>query len=226
MIWRARMTRMPVDETSWPAALLALADGRSLDTAKPVAQSRLGNTIDRIRLRDGGRGVLKRGGGALGGDDAKADVLAEAERLSWLDGRAGAPCLLWAGRVGEHAASLATHLPGRAAHELQGNPTHAITVAARALRAVHELPVRACPFGEHRDAGDVVIHGDYALPNVIIDGIQWGIVDWSLMRVGDRNEDIDDAERSIRRNFGEDLVAMFREAYLERTHGSARKRYS
>ncbi len=197
----------------WPASVLAIADAVELDAAAPIAIGRVGNTIHRVRLRDGGWGVLKRGGGALGGDEARADVLAEAERLAWLDGRAGAPRLLWTGNVGEHAASLATHLSGLPAHERQENPTHAITIAARALRAVHELPVRACPFGEHRDAGDVVIHGDYALPNVIIGDEAVGIVDWSLMRVGDRNEDIDDAERSIGRNFGERWVPRFREAY-------------
>ncbi|NRA58473.1 MAG: phosphotransferase [Phycisphaerales bacterium] len=197
----------------WPADVRALADAVELDSAAPIAIGRVGNTIECVRLRDGGRGVLKRGGGALGGADARADVLAEAERLAWLDGRAGAPRLLWADNVGEHAASLATHLPGLPAHELQENPTYAITVAARALRAVHELPVKQCPFGAPFDADDIVIHGDYALPNVIIDGTQGSIVDWSLLRIGDRNEDIDDAERSVGRNFGEGWVAKFREAY-------------
>ena len=193
----------------WPPGLLALADAGELDAGAPIAMGRVGNTIERVRLLDGSLAVLKRGRDAA----SDADVRGEAERLSWLDGRAGAPRLLWAGDFNGHAASLVTLLPGQPAHERVDDPAHVITRAARALRAVHALPIEACPFGERSGPADAVIHGDYALPNVLIDGEVVGIVDWSLLRVGDREEDIDDAQRSIRRNFGERWVTGFRRAY-------------
>ncbi len=198
---------------SWPPGLLALADAADLDAAARIAIGRVGNTIQRVRLRDGRWGVLKRGGGALGGENARSEVLAEAERLAWLVDRAGAPTLLWAGVIGDQEVSMATHLSGRPAHEFTGDPRKAITLAASVLRAIHALPIEGCPFGDRSDSTDVVIHGDYALPNVIVDRDAVGIVDWSLMRIGDPREDIDDAERSIRRNFGERWEGLFSETY-------------
>ena len=200
----------------WPSELRALVVPQEFAPARPIADSRLGNSIDRVRLRTGGFGVLKCGGESLGGDEAKADVLAEAARLAWLNGLAGAPRLLWDGVIGDCAASLVAEHSGRAAHECSDDSAHAIESAARALRVVHALPVSTCPFGARSAATDVVIHGDYALPNVIIARATVGVVDWSLLRIGDPNEDIDDAERSIRRNFGERWRAHFRDAFEER----------
>lgn len=62
---------------------------------------------------------------------------------------------------------------------------------------------------------DVVFtHGDYCLPNVIIDGEEVaGFVDWGSAGVADRYKEIALAVRSLARNAGEDLAASFYEAY-------------
>ncbi len=196
----------------WPAALQALIDPRTPRDGPPFAIGRLGNTIARIGLRGGGLAILKRGGPG----EAADDVHAEAARLGWLAGRGGAPRLVWSGRIGSDAASLVRALPGRPAHEMTDHPRHAITSAAVALRAVHAVPIDDCPFGMASNASCVLIHGDFALPNVVVDDASTGVVDWSLATIGDRESDICDAERSIRRNFGAEFVPHFREAYAQR----------
>ena len=60
----------------------------------------------------------------------------------------------------------------------------------------------------------VFTHGDYCLPNVIIDGEEVsGFVDWGRAGVADRYKDIALIVRSLEYNTGRDLRAMFFEAY-------------
>ena len=60
----------------------------------------------------------------------------------------------------------------------------------------------------------VFTHGDYCLPNVIIDGKEVaGFVDWGSAGVADRYKDIALVLRSLERNTGEDLALSFSEAY-------------
>ena len=60
----------------------------------------------------------------------------------------------------------------------------------------------------------VFTHGDYCLPNVMIDrGEVSGFVDWGRAGVADRYKDIALAIRSLERNTGEDLTLTFFEAY-------------
>ena len=60
----------------------------------------------------------------------------------------------------------------------------------------------------------VITHGDYCLPNVIIDnGAVSGFVDWGRAGVSDRYKDLAVAIRSIKRNLGPGLERAFLEAY-------------
>ena len=60
----------------------------------------------------------------------------------------------------------------------------------------------------------VFTHGDYCLPNAIIDGEEVsGFVDWGRAGVADRYKDIALVVRSLEYNTGRDLRAMFFEAY-------------
>ena len=57
-------------------------------------------------------------------------------------------------------------------------------------------------------------HGDYCLPNVMMDGGKVsGFVDWGRAGVADRYKDIALVARSLERNTGEDLTLAFFEAY-------------
>ena len=60
----------------------------------------------------------------------------------------------------------------------------------------------------------VFTHGDYCLPNVMIDRDEVsGFVDWGRAGVADRYKDIALVVRSLERNTGEDLTLAFFEAY-------------
>lgn len=70
---------------------------------------------------------------------------------------------------------------------------------------------------ESRPGGDddlVVLHGDYCVPNVIVDaGSVSGFVDLGRAGVGDRHRDLGIAARSIAQNFGGHAVPVFIDAY-------------
>lgn len=78
------------------------------------------------------------------------DALArEVAALDWLDGRGGAPRLIWSGEVLGRPAMLAAALPGAALHGLPDGEAEAGLVAAiSALKALHALPTADCPFDE------------------------------------------------------------------------------
>ena len=60
----------------------------------------------------------------------------------------------------------------------------------------------------------VFTHGDYCLPNVIVDEEKvTGFVDWGSAGVSDRYKDIALVVRSLKRNTREDLATSFFEAY-------------
>jgi len=66
-----------------------------------------------------------------------------------------------------------------------------------------------------RPAEDLVVaHGDYCLPNLLIDsGSLSGLIDTGRLGVADRYLDLALAERSIMHNFGGDWLPPFYEAY-------------
>ena len=62
----------------------------------------------------------------------------------------------------------------------------------------------------------VFTHGDYCLPNVLIDPVHLrlsGFIDWGRAGIADRYQDLALAARSIVHNFGEQWVSLFWEIY-------------
>ncbi len=60
-----------------------------------------------------------------------------------------------------------------------------------------------------RDFLPVFSHGDYCLPNIIIDGSRLGFIDLSTAGVSDKYNDIGICARSLRYNFGIDFMELF-----------------
>lgn len=87
---------------------------------------------------------------AAGRRISRVEIDREIAVLRWLDGRIGAPRLIWAGRLDEDQPALLMEvLDGQALHELQGDAAEAGAIAAiQALAALHTLPVADCPFDE------------------------------------------------------------------------------
>jgi len=73
----------------------------------------------------------------------------EIAALHWLDGRAGAPRLLWSGEVEGRPAMLSQALAGTPLHALPPDRAEAGLIAAiAALVALHSLPIEDCPFDQ------------------------------------------------------------------------------
>lgn len=56
-------------------------------------------------------------------------------------------------------------------------------------------------------------HGDYCLPNVLINGDDFGMIDFGDCGMGDKYKDFSSMEVSIKRNFGEEWIADFYKYY-------------
>lgn len=79
--------------------------------------------------------------------------------------------------------------------------------AEQLLDAIRSVP-------EPPDDDLVVVHGDYCVPNVIVDdGSVTGYVDLGRSGVGDRHRDLSIACRSIAVNFGAHAAGVFLDAY-------------
>lgn len=78
-----------------------------------------------------------------------AAVLAEADRLAWLDARGGAPEVLASGRADEGDEALALRVASDALTAAAGyplGPERLIDVLSAVLRELHDLDVSCCPF--------------------------------------------------------------------------------
>ncbi len=190
---------------------------------------------------------------------ARNDLLAEKERLDWLQGRLPVPDVLRYAVDGQSEYLLLTALAGGNAASLAAvePPERIATLLATGLRTIHALPVEQCPFDmmldreieearrnialglvDEADFDDIRLgrsatdlfqellttrpstedlvftHGDYCLPNIIVDGQDLGgFVDLGRAGVADRYKDIALALRSLERNTGQDLTTAFFEAY-------------
>ena len=67
----------------------------------------------------------------------------------------------------------------------------------------------------HRDLfnKDSLTHGDYCLPNVLIDGNNFGFIDLGDCGSGDKYKDFSSMEVSIKRNFGAEWIETFYRYY-------------
>jgi len=169
----------------------------------------------------------------------------ETRVLRWIDGRLPAPKPLFYLAQGWWEYQLTMEVPGTPSYQLEKREwDNAVTVAAEALRAIHGLDARGCPYvntaadriGEARASKDpetqraldeleaskpeedlVFTHGDYCLPNIILDGgALSGVIDWDHAGLGDPYADLEACMWSIGYNYGGDaerLTQLFLRVY-------------
>jgi len=176
------------------------------------------------RLRANGRTVFVKRAGDLG---------PERDRLQWLRGRWPVPEAIglfhekgddWlvtrgVGGVPIHLASQGWE-PGRVA-----------TMLGEILRGLHATQADDCPFGT-RKLGNVLIHGDYCLPNVLIeDGRLSALVDVGLSGLGQPDTDLAAGVWTLQYNYGPGHARAFLDAYgwppmTDESIEKLRRRYS
>ncbi|HEY3196178.1 MAG TPA: phosphotransferase [Candidatus Dormibacteraeota bacterium] len=143
------------------------------------------------------------------------DLAGERDRTVWLSGRLPVPEVLgmfngfgddWlltraVSGVPLHDSSLGWDA-GRVARRL-----------GEILRDIHAIVASDCPFGTHRP-GHVLIHGDYCLPNVLVeDGRLSGLIDLGGSGLGDPLVDLAAGVWTLQYNYGPGHAREFLDAY-------------
>jgi kanamycin kinase len=161
----------------------------------------------------------------------------ETKVLRWIDGRLPAPKPLFYLAQGWWEYQLTTEVPGTPSYQLERHEReNAVRLVAEALRTIHELDARGCPYmntavnriSEARSSKDsethraldrlevympdedlVFTHGDYCLPNIILkDGALSGVIDWDHAGISDPYADLEACMWSIGYNYGEDTEKL------------------
>ena len=171
-----------------------------------------------------------------------ASLEREAERMRWLTGKLPVPEVICYHREGAVEHLVTTELPGTSSHgaERRGDVPGLVQLLAAGLRMIHRVPADGCPFGatitellaenlprvpdpevldylrEGRPESEdlVFTHGDYFLPNILVDrGRLGGFIDWGHAGVGDRYRDLSSCAWSVGHNLGKEWIPHFFAAY-------------
>jgi kanamycin kinase len=161
------------------------------------------------------------------------ELAAERDRLIWLHGRLPVPEVISLFHAWGDDWLLTHSVPGRPLNDthLGWEPGLVARSMGEVLRGIHSLEATGCPFGRAKP-GNVLIHGDYCLPNVLVEhGRLAGIVDVGRAGLGDPRDDLAAGVWSLQYNFGPGLAREFLDAYSappmgDRAIERLRRRYS
>jgi aminoglycoside phosphotransferase len=144
-----------------------------------------------------------------------ADLAAERERLPWLAGRWPVPAVIGSFHEAGDDWLITREVPGVPLHHTPVGlaPVRVARRFGEILRRLHATDAAGCPFGV-RKRGNVLVHGDYCLPNVLVtDGELSGIVDVGGSGLGNPETDLAAGVWTLRYNYGEGFAADFLDAY-------------
>jgi aminoglycoside phosphotransferase len=144
-----------------------------------------------------------------------AQLAGERDRLAWLEGRWPVPKI-----VGFFHASGDDWLVTQALngvpmfHPSVGWPPGRVAAAlGEILRGLHATEANDCPFGA-RKPGHVLVHGDFCLPNVLVDnGKLSGLVDLGGVGLASPETDLAAGVWTLQYNYGKGLARVFLDAY-------------
>ncbi len=143
------------------------------------------------------------------------DLEDERDRTVWLAGRLPVPEVLGLFHAFGDDWLLTRAMPGMPLSDrsLGWEPSRVAQQMGEILRDIHAVDAKGCPFGERR-AGHVLVHGDYCLPNVLVqDGRLSGLIDVGGAGLGDPQADLAAGVWSLHYNYGPGHAREFLDAY-------------
>jgi kanamycin kinase len=144
-----------------------------------------------------------------------ADLGPERDRLQWLRGRWPVPeAIGFFHEMGDDWL-VTRELRGVPIHlAFQGSQPGAVAkTLGEILRGLHATRTDDCPFGT-RKPGNVLIHGDYCLPNVLVEDAKLSaLVDVGLAGLGNPEIDLAAGVWTLQYNYGPGHARTFLDAY-------------
>jgi kanamycin kinase len=144
-----------------------------------------------------------------------ADLAGERDRLEWLQGRLPVPEVIGFFRSAGDDWLMTRELPGVPLYHrsVAWTPSHVARVFGEILHGIHATDATGCPFGVAK-RGNVLIHGDYCLPNVLVaGGALSGLIDVGQTGLGDPRKDLAAGVWTLQYNFGPGHAREFLDAY-------------
>jgi aminoglycoside phosphotransferase len=144
-----------------------------------------------------------------------AELSPEHDRLAWLAGRWPVPEVVGLFHASGDDWLLTREVRGVPLHQAGAawEPSRVAAMHGEILRGLHKAPAGDCPFGARRP-GHVLVHGDYALPNVLIEGGKVSaVVDVGQSGLGNPETDLAAGVWSLQYNFGPGHARAFLDAY-------------
>lgn len=144
----------------------------------------------------------------------------EAMRLEWLGCRLPVPRVLASGSGGGYQFLPTKSVSGVPAHDRSAgwDRQEIASLVGQAMRKFHSVPIVGCPFrhpvvGPTTKEDEVLVHGDYCLPNVLFEADRCHYLDVGEAGVGDRYIDIIAGIWSLRHNHGKGSVENLSKEY-------------
>jgi kanamycin kinase len=146
----------------------------------------------------------------------------ESKILKWIDGRLPTPKLLYYAYENKVEYQLTSEVKGTPTYKVQPfERADAVKVLGETLKMVHSLDTDGCPInnrienklaqiedasglGEMPDENLIFTHGDYCLPNIIMENASVrGVIDWDYGGLADPYVDFNSCIWSMGFNYGE-----------------------
>jgi aminoglycoside phosphotransferase len=143
-----------------------------------------------------------------------AKLQAECDNLKKLERWLNVPKVIDFYKAGQNEYLLISELPGKNLVELIGHwsDLDIVNKFAEAIRDLHDINITKI-FPE-ANSKKVLLHGDMALPNIIIsEQHPTGYIDFGQMSYGSPEQDLVDAIWSLQRNIGPGYGEIFLEKY-------------
>ena len=144
-----------------------------------------------------------------------AELAAERDRLEWLKGRWPVPKVIgFFHEVGDDWLLTRAVVGVPMYHASVGwPPARVANKLGEILRDLHSTDATDCPFGTRRP-GHVLIHGDYCLPNVLVEkGKLSAVIDVGGAGLDNPEQDLAAGVWTLQYNYGKGFARDFLDAY-------------